>query len=231
MFIRGSARYSVISWLGRQSALFSAYYRLHPKYRKLLVKPDYEVVIEGFPRCANTFAVLAFEQAQQRPMRIAHHLHAPAQVELGVRYGLPILVLIRNPSDAAASLITRHPEISPGQALQQYVTFYEYVKSYEDDIVLADFQSVTSNFARVIDALNQRFTTRFNAYINKQDEDAAVFAKIDVLSLTEGESRQQIAKPSEEKKPNLSSARDRIEREPLLRQARIVFEQRSKKCF
>ena len=32
------------------------------------------LVIEGFPRSANTFAVVAFRQAQERYVPIAHHL-------------------------------------------------------------------------------------------------------------------------------------------------------------
>ena len=42
--------------------------------------PGVDIVIEGFPRSANSVAVHAFRVAQDRPVRIAHHLHAPAQV-------------------------------------------------------------------------------------------------------------------------------------------------------
>ena len=39
-----------------------------------------ELVIEAFPRSANTFATVAFQLSQPAPVRVAHHLHAPAQV-------------------------------------------------------------------------------------------------------------------------------------------------------
>ena len=65
----------------------------HPSYLQLarrrkgraVVGPDTELVIEGFPRTANTFAVFAFQTAQARPVRVAHHLHAPIQVTVAAR--------------------------------------------------------------------------------------------------------------------------------------------------
>lgn len=49
--------------------------RLRPQRRDLVVARDTEIVIEGYPRSANTFAVAAFLLAQGRPVKIAHHLH------------------------------------------------------------------------------------------------------------------------------------------------------------
>lgn len=229
--MKASHRYAAVSWLGRHPSLFRIYYGLHPGYRHLLVQPDYEVVIEGYPRCANSFSVLAFERAQQHRMRIGHHLHAPAQVELGVRYGLPVLVLIREPLGAAASLIARHPEITAVQALRQYISFYECVQSHVDSITLADFCKITSDYAQVISGLNSKFSTNFMPYFNTPEEDAAVFAEIDFLNIrNEGGAGHQLARPSEAKKAILNSARDQIERETLLHRARTVFDQLLPNC-
>jgi hypothetical protein len=227
----GSVRYRVITLLGRFSLAFRMYYSRHPRYAKLLVRPDSEIVIEGYPRCANSFSVLAFERAQGHRLRIGHHLHAPAQIELGVRYGLPILALIREPVSAAASLITRHPEITSEQALRQYVNFYECVQRYGNRVVLADFRKVTTNYAQVIDAVNHRFGTCFKAYVNSPAEDEAVFSEIDALNTeTEGGAEHQLARPSEAKSALLSDARTRIEREPLVERARSVFAQLASSC-
>src|SRR2546422_7828125 len=48
-----------------------------------------EMMIEGYPRSGNTFAVAAFRLAQQRPVIVAHHLHSPAQVLEAVRRRIP----------------------------------------------------------------------------------------------------------------------------------------------
>jgi hypothetical protein len=53
-----------------------------------------QLVIEGYPRLGNTFAVVAFLQAQKEDVRIAHHLHAPAQVIRAARWRIPTIVLI-----------------------------------------------------------------------------------------------------------------------------------------
>src|SRR4051794_35640317 len=59
-----------------------------------------DIVIEGFPRSGNTFAVVAFRLAQSRAMQVAHHLHIPAQLLWADRVGMPSMVLVRNPVDA-----------------------------------------------------------------------------------------------------------------------------------
>jgi len=97
--------------------------RLRPRTRRLAVERDTELVIEGFLRSANTFAVAAFGFAQQRDVEIAHHMHAPAQVIPAVRMGIPTLVLIRHPKDAVLSLVIREPHISVEQASKDYIRF------------------------------------------------------------------------------------------------------------
>jgi hypothetical protein len=228
---QSSVRFTLVSFLGRHPSLFALYYRCHPRYRHLVVRPDSEIVIEGYPRCANSFSVLAFERAQQRPMQIGHHLHASAQITLGVKYGIPVLVLIREPIGAAASLIIRHPEISAKQALRQYVSFYECVWHFADRVVLADFHKITSDYAQVIDAVNRRFNTAFRTYVNSVSEDAAVFHEIDRLNeANEGSAENQLARPSDLKAKLLQDARQRVERELLAASARAVYGQLSAAC-
>src|SRR5918999_5771267 len=68
---------------------------------------DTEIVIEGFPRSANSFAVAAFARAQGRKPKIAHHVHAPAQVIAAARAGIPAIVLIRNPEEAVLEYVIK----------------------------------------------------------------------------------------------------------------------------
>src|SRR5215210_2906944 len=77
---KGDAREWARRYVGRHPFLFYNFYRLKPSYRDLLVARRTQIVIEGFPRSGNTFAVVAFEQAQRESVRVAHHLHMPAQV-------------------------------------------------------------------------------------------------------------------------------------------------------
>src|SRR5215210_9212094 len=104
-------------YIGERPLLFYSFYRLRPHYRRLLVARTTQFVIEGFPRSGNTFAVVAFEQAQRETFRIAHHLHAPAQVMLAARWRIPALVLVRKPTDAVLSWTIREPCVSIQQDL------------------------------------------------------------------------------------------------------------------
>src|SRR5438876_11964138 len=63
--------------------------------------PHVDIVIEGYPRSANSFAVHAFRVAQDRPVRVANYLHATVQVFAAVRVRLATITLIGHPLSAA----------------------------------------------------------------------------------------------------------------------------------
>lgn len=128
------------------------------------VDNDTELVIEGFPRSGNSFAVSAFRLAQARPVRLAHHLHAPAQIIWAARRGLPALVLIREPMPAVSSLVIRHPYISVKMALCEYIRFYKTIAPCRAQIVVGLFDEVTNDFGAVIRRINQRFGTSFSVF-------------------------------------------------------------------
>jgi hypothetical protein len=77
------ARRRLRGWIGEHPALYlplaAGFRRAYDGSRKAVGR-ETEVVIEGFPRCGNSFAFAAFALAQPHPVHIAHHLHAPAQV-------------------------------------------------------------------------------------------------------------------------------------------------------
>ena len=219
-----SLHFELISFLGRVPAPFSLYYRNHRRLSKLVVRPNTEIVIEGFPRCANSFAVLAFEQAQHKEVRIAHHLHAQSQFILGARFQIPILILIREPVSAVASLVARHPEIKIKAALKQYIRFYEAVDDFRSALVVADFKSITSNYASVIASVNARFGTSFEVYNNCPEEDARVFAIIDQLNEdNENGKINQLARPSDAKSSVISEGRKCIETHALTERAYSAY--------
>ncbi len=126
-----------------------------------IVEADTELVIEGFQRSGNTFAVIAFEVAQPEAVKLAHHLHAAAQIVAAVRMGIPTLVLIRDPDESVLSHMVREPGITVRQSLANWVRFYDPVVSLMDRVVMADFLDVTSDFGRVVRDVNTRFGTRF----------------------------------------------------------------------
>ena len=123
--------------------------------------PGTELVIEGFPRSANTFAVTAFEMAQPAPVAVAHHLHSAGHVTAAVHRGVPALLLVRAPADAVVSSVMRKPSLDLAAVAGRYETFHRPLLPLLDHIEVAGFDQVTTDFGAVIDRVNARFGTRF----------------------------------------------------------------------
>jgi hypothetical protein len=174
---RVRARYSVRAVLSRHPSLYLPMVRR--KYRGQIVEAGTEVVIEAFPRSGNTFAVVAFQLAQARPVKIAHHLHAAAQVTQGVRLRKPTLVLIRDPLEAVSSHLVRDPCVAPRQALRNWIRFYSSVGNLRDGLLLATFEEVTTDFGDVVDRLNERFGTSFIRFDHTPENVERCFARIE----------------------------------------------------
>src|SRR5215469_13619064 len=128
-----------------------------------------EIVIEGYPRSGNTFAVVAFRLAQGREIEIAHHLHAATQIKRAARLDVPSVVLIREPSEAILSLVVRDPHASMRWALRSYIRFYSTVVPYLEKTVVAPFATVTSDFASIIRMVNTRYGTAFKEFEPTED--------------------------------------------------------------
>ena len=78
----------------------------------------------------------AFNRAQARPLDVACHVHAPAQVIAAVRRRLPAVVVVREPEDTVLSFVIRHSHIGVRQALRGYVRFYEPLLPHRGDLVI-----------------------------------------------------------------------------------------------
>lgn len=133
------------------------------------VTPTTEIVIEGYPRSANTFALVAFQLAQSRELEIAHHLHAAAQIKRAVALGVPAIVLVREPSEAVLSLMVRDPSASMRWAIRSYVRFYSNVVPSLDKVVVAPFAKITSDFGSIIRKVNIQYGTAFKEFESTPD--------------------------------------------------------------
>jgi hypothetical protein len=135
--------------------------RKYPGPSPEVISRQTELVIDGYTRSATTFAVYAFQLSQHRPVRLAHHLHAPAQLIEAARSGVPALVLIREPKGAILSQLIREPDVAMRDALVAYARFYSCLLPYRDRFVVGDFEEVTHDFGSVVRRVNTRFGTSF----------------------------------------------------------------------
>jgi len=187
-------------FFGRYPMLFFSIFKLlapSSTVRECLLNTDSEIVIEGFPRSANTFSVVAFRYAQNRAVPMAHHLHVEAQILAGVRKGLPVIVLIRQPEPAIKSLMIRHNHITENEALVRYIEFYSAVKRVKESVVIADFDSVTRDFGSIISLVNEKFGSKFKLFEHNDENVSAVYAEIDRINiLLDGGKETHVARPS-----------------------------------
>src|SRR6266542_6869514 len=98
--------------------------RKYPGPSPEVISSQTEFVIDGYTRSATTFAVYALQLAQDKPVRLAHHLHAPAQLIKAARSGIPALLLIREPEGAILSQLVREPDVAMPDALVAYTRFH-----------------------------------------------------------------------------------------------------------
>jgi hypothetical protein len=172
-----------------------------------------EAVIEGYPRSGNTFAVAAFRLAQGRPVQLAHHVHVPAQVLEGLRLGLPVAVLIRQPEDAVLSSIMR-VRLDIEQALRMYIRFYARILPRRQDLVIAPFSTVINDFASVIRSMNDRFGTSFREFVQTDQNVRSVFESIEARGRRDAARQHRdhesgVARPSAARESRKSELRAR----------------------
>ena len=143
------------------------------------VAADTELVVEGFPRSANSFAIAAIRRAQDRPLAIAHHQHVPAQIVAGAKSRLPTLVLIRPPDAAVLSYVIMQPFLTVAQAYRHYVRFYRRVLPFRDEVLVGTFDEVTSDFGAVMRRLNEKFGSSFREFHHTEENVQRCFEDIE----------------------------------------------------
>ena len=214
-------------YVGKYPAVFSGLYRLKGEDR--VVRPMTQLVIEGYPRSANTFAVWAFRQAQHEEVHLAHHLHHPAQVIQAARWKVPTIVLIREPKDAVISWVVRDPQPAD-LALRHYVSFYETVAKYRDAYVLGSFEEVTGDYGIVIERLNDKFGTNFSVFHHTDENVKKVFSRIEARHRQRNRgmlSETRVARPSAAKLENRRNVGPELEaprNRRLLAEARTIYD-------
>ena len=170
-------------------------YRL-TRNRRIMVSNKTDILIDGFPRSANTFVVVSFERINSAA-RIAHHMHAPCEVRKAVKLNKPVIILIREPIDAIRSMCIRHPYVSPRAAALAYYRFYKAVLSVIENVVVCRFECATTDVGAVFDQANKKWSTAFNCSTQGRDE---IFLQIDSINAQqENGNISMLSRPTEER--------------------------------
>ena len=111
-------------------------------------------------------------------MDVAHHFHAPAPLIQAVKWGVPALLLVRNPRDAISSAAMYFDMASPAPFLRSYINFHAPLVAYANQLVVSDFPQTVGNFGAVIAAVNGKFDRKFTLPTGSSEEQAEVARRI-----------------------------------------------------
>ena len=182
--------------------------------RRTLARRDTGIVIEGFLRSGNTFAVAAFQVANGPEVHVGRHLHGAPHVLRAVRYGLPTLVLIRRPADAVASYLVRRSTLTPEDGLLEYLDFYRTAWRVRDGFVVGLFDDVVSDYGAVLHAVDARFGTRFARWEPTEENQAAAFALVEEMNRLECDGHlveTHVGRPSADRADRNQQIRSRMQ--------------------
>lgn len=149
-----------------------ALYRLTNTVRRNtlgLVAHGTDIVIEGYPRCGNSFAEAALTLCKPG-LKLGHHRHASAQLLAGVQWHLPSVMLVRDPLDAVSSVLLRRPgSTTPREALRDYTSFYATLLPVIDELLVSDFRTTVQHVERLLTTIERRFVLGLDLEVATQD--------------------------------------------------------------
>jgi hypothetical protein len=179
-----SIRYRVASWLLDAPVTSRMVRRLDPKLRRIgRVDHKTGLVIEGFPRSANSYARVAFQLANPG-IEVCSHTHSYRTVTRAVALDIPAIVLIRDPEQVVASSLQYQDGVPPSLVIKQYRKFHQHVARIPPDrLVLGDYEEVIRDFGSIIARCNAVLGTGFDPYQPSPESEAKIR---DVLRVWEG---------------------------------------------
>ncbi|MAG29302.1 MAG: hypothetical protein CL908_00215 [Deltaproteobacteria bacterium] len=211
------------TYLQRSSVIYQTVMRWKSRQvPSLLVrKGRTRIVIEAFPRSSNSFAVRLFRQANPGYAidEISHHSHIVSNVKRAARWGIPALIILRDPVDAISSNMIVRGTTSDAMLkvlALKYLDFYGWVEANPESIVIAEFSDITQGrFKRVSERLNSRFETSFATDFDEDVLLAEVRRGIEAASPNRKDA-SRIPIPNAEREARYADLRPRIREHPAM---------------
>jgi hypothetical protein len=147
-------------WILSLPVLADLFMRLNPGLRPNRVHRGTKILVDGFPRSANTWTSFAFQELVGHG-EVASHLHSSQSIRIAARLGVPCVLLVRDPDDAVASLLTFDTGLQVKTAFRAYARYYEVAAKAKRGVVVIDFKTAVSDFPEVVRRVNARYGTTF----------------------------------------------------------------------
>lgn len=188
------------------------YTSMTEKYESRFVcNQDTDIVIEGFPRSANTFFVDYL--SLNNTLKVAHHTHDNRNILLGIAFEVPSVVLVRNPLDAIISY-SIYSGMKLENAAQRYKNFYSSLIPLKKDLICAEFSDVVNTPELIVSLINERSSLKLK-YSADQSSDIALAKRKDIERAQKSRSAEDFIKtvgaPNAEREKIKISLRDQAE--------------------
>lgn len=214
-------QYATRNVLGSHPFLFPL---LKLRFKDYVITKQTDICIEGPPRSANSFALKVF-LLQNPGCRVAHHVHVSMQVLYAVRYRIPCIVLLREPSEVLSSLLIVDRNLSIETAVRSYVDFYRQIQHVRSAVVVAEFDDVIAGFPKVISQVNAKYGTSFNAAPITKEVVASIFSEMEAEIVKKKQPRLLTPVPKKEKEVLKQGVKEKLYMTPVFHEAQAVYDE------
>jgi len=183
--------------------------------------------VAGFPRSGNTFAGILLAETGEFG-RVDYHFHMVGQIDALNQSGIPGIMVVRRPDDAAVSWAI-HNDWKLERALEDYIDFHEFLLPEIGSLNVACFDWFTKHPQELIRAVATFLGSEINDFVFSEELLERVNTKIEniwrnPLGIV---NERQVARPShariEKKKILLKELRSSPYLKGLLAEATEIY--------
>lgn len=181
------------------SPLAGPYMRAREPYQHVRYVNACDLVIDGFPRSANTYAWYASKLTLEPKYMVRGHTHVVETLRRGLQNGKPTMLLLREPDAAVASLYQMRNGVSLRACFDAYTRFHRKCLTLGGELYVARFDQVTNDFGAVLKEFYKFNGVDWPVYEKTALNESRVFDIIDSANqkLNDGSLREQgVARPS-----------------------------------
>ncbi len=92
-----------------------------------LARAKTDLVIEGFPGSGNSFVSNCVRDMAQGTFFIESHFHYIVQLKRALAFGVPCVIIVRDPASATNSLKSKEPLLWDGLILLRWILYHRFV--------------------------------------------------------------------------------------------------------
>jgi len=147
-------------WASSPYLFYHAYSSL--RYPDNTVSKKTDLLIEGFGRSGSSFTADSFDISNNNNLSVVRNQKAITGVIKAAKYGIPVLMLIREPESVALSYKVMNPKLKFKNIILEYSNYYERAWHYNNSFITSTNDQSWERFDLLVKRLNANFNTDFS---------------------------------------------------------------------